>query len=78
LWQGSFEEIEENWLRWYDTEGNCISTDTEYMQQQLERERQGAIWLSPHPSFFTQGKPSSCGFMPSGVGGLSCIARKLI
>jgi len=42
LWQGSFEEIEENWLRWYDTEGNWISTDAEYMQQQLERERQRA------------------------------------
>jgi len=42
LWQGSFEEIEENWLRWYDTEGNWISTDAEYIQQQLERERQRA------------------------------------
>ena len=39
LWQGRFEEIEENWLRWYDTNGNWIPTEAESTQQQLEQER---------------------------------------
>jgi len=32
----------------------------------------------PHPSFFTQGKSSSWGFVPSGVGWLGCTAIILI
>jgi hypothetical protein len=39
LWRGSFQGIHRIWLRWYDSEGNWIPTDTEaaeLAQQQAE------------------------------------------
>jgi Uma2 family endonuclease len=42
LWFGEFEGIERLWLRWYDSQGNWIPTDTEQERQRAERERQRA------------------------------------
>lgn len=35
IWQGEFEEIPGNWLRWCDRNGNWYLTDTEQAQTQL-------------------------------------------
>ncbi|MFL9452607.1 MULTISPECIES: Uma2 family endonuclease [Nostocales] len=40
VWQGEFEGIIRQWLRWYDSEGNWILTDTEQAVKEAERERQ--------------------------------------
>ena len=40
LWLGEFEGITRQWLRWYDSEGNWIPTDTELAQQKAQQERQ--------------------------------------
>ena len=40
LWQGEYEGITRRWLRWYDDQGNWISTDTEQERQLKEQERQ--------------------------------------
>ncbi len=45
LWQGEYQEIDRQWLRWYDAKGNWIPTDGEekiLAQQQAEAERQRA------------------------------------
>ena len=42
LWQGSYQGIERQWLRWYDISGNWVPTPTEREVQQLEQERQRA------------------------------------
>jgi Uma2 family endonuclease len=42
LWQGVFEGIERQWMRWYDDLGNWVPTDTELEQQRAEQERQRA------------------------------------
>lgn len=33
LWHGEFEEITRSWLRWYDDQGNWVSTDAERVEQ---------------------------------------------
>ncbi|MCU0567977.1 MAG: Uma2 family endonuclease [Oculatellaceae cyanobacterium Prado106] len=40
IWQGEFEDIEQNWLRWCDADGNWFLTDTETERQAKEQERQ--------------------------------------
>lgn len=40
VWQGEFEGVTANWLRWCDRQGNWLLTDTEQAQQQLKQERQ--------------------------------------
>lgn len=42
LWQGEFERINRQWLRWYDQQENWILTDTELALIQIEQERQRA------------------------------------
>lgn len=45
LWQGTYENIERQWLRWYDAEGNWMSTFGERAEQERQRanrERQRA------------------------------------
>ncbi len=37
LWQGEYEGIERQWLRWYDDQGNWIPTDTEQERQRADR-----------------------------------------
>ncbi len=37
LWQGEYEGIDRQWLRWYDDQGNWIPTDTEQERQRAER-----------------------------------------
>ena len=39
LWQGEFEGISRLWLRWYDSQHEWISTDTEQALEQAEQER---------------------------------------
>ncbi|MGF1495425.1 MAG: Uma2 family endonuclease [Elainellaceae cyanobacterium] len=39
LWQGTYEGITRQWLRWYDEEGNWILTAAERVQQELVQER---------------------------------------
>lgn len=36
LWQGEFEGVDRRWLRWYDSEGNWVLTDTEQERQEKE------------------------------------------
>ena len=40
LWQGSYEGIERLWLRWYDRNGNWISTPEEIAEQEKLRAEQ--------------------------------------
>ena len=45
LWQGTYENIERQWLRWYDASGNWMPTFGERVElerQRAERERQRA------------------------------------
>ncbi|MBD2203149.1 Uma2 family endonuclease [Calothrix sp. FACHB-1219] len=35
VWQGSYQNIEQQWLRWYDKSGNWILTPTERLAAQL-------------------------------------------
>jgi Uma2 family endonuclease len=37
LWYGSYQGIERLWLRWYDTNGNWVSTSQELMEQERAR-----------------------------------------
>jgi Uma2 family endonuclease len=37
LWQGSYEGIDRQWLRWFDGEGNWLPTTAEREQQRSER-----------------------------------------
>lgn len=36
LWQGTYQGIERQWLRWYDAQGNWIPTATELEREQKE------------------------------------------
>jgi Uma2 family endonuclease len=40
MWFGEFEGVTRRWLRWYDSQGNWMLTDTELAVQQAEQERQ--------------------------------------
>ncbi|MBW4553643.1 MAG: Uma2 family endonuclease [Aphanocapsa sp. GSE-SYN-MK-11-07L] len=40
LWQGSFQDIERLWLRWYDPIGQWLPTSLESAEQQRERAEQ--------------------------------------
>lgn len=42
LWQGSYQNRERLWLRWYDREGNWLLTPTELEQERAEQEGQRA------------------------------------
>ena len=49
IWQGNYEGIERQWLRWFDEQGNWISTESEIAQkehQRAEREHQRAERLA--------------------------------
>ena len=37
LWQGTYQEIERLWLRWYDAEGNWLATPTEQERRRVEK-----------------------------------------
>jgi Uma2 family endonuclease len=37
LWQGEYEGVTRQWLRWYDQEGNWILTDTEQARARAEQ-----------------------------------------
>ncbi len=37
LWQGKYEGVTRQWLRWYDVEGNWVLTDTEAALQRAEQ-----------------------------------------
>ncbi|MDZ4878236.1 MAG: hypothetical protein CLLPBCKN_007671 [Chroococcidiopsis cubana SAG 39.79] len=49
LWQGTYQGIERQWLRWYDAQGNWIPTATEQAQARAERlaERLRAMGIDP-------------------------------
>ncbi|MBD2309643.1 Uma2 family endonuclease [Chroococcidiopsis sp. FACHB-1243] len=49
LWQGTYQGIERQWLRWYDDRGNWIPTATEQAQARAERlaERLRAMGIDP-------------------------------
>jgi hypothetical protein len=40
LWQGEYEGITRQWLRWLDVDGNWIATPLEQSEQRREEERQ--------------------------------------
>ncbi|MBD2021578.1 Uma2 family endonuclease [Leptolyngbya sp. FACHB-36] len=42
LWQGTFEGITRQWMRWFDAHGDWIATDAEWALEQAEEERQRA------------------------------------
>lgn len=42
LWQGQYGTINRQWLRWYDAQGNWITTEAEQERQRAEQERQRA------------------------------------
>jgi Uma2 family endonuclease len=45
LWQGEFEGVTRQWLRWYDDQGNWIPTDAERATQAESQLRQVALNL---------------------------------
>ncbi len=45
VWQGEFEGITRQWLRWYHSEGNWVLTDTEHERQLREQEQQKRLKL---------------------------------
>lgn len=45
LWQGEFEGVTRQWLRWYDNQGNWILTDAERATQAEAQLRQVAVNL---------------------------------
>jgi Uma2 family endonuclease len=40
LWTGTFDRMDQTWLRWCDSQGNWIQTDTEAAQAEADRQRQ--------------------------------------
>ncbi|MFM7381809.1 MAG: Uma2 family endonuclease, partial [Microcystaceae cyanobacterium] len=40
LWQGNYEGVERQWLRWYDRDSQWILTPAERARQQAEQEKQ--------------------------------------
>ena len=42
LWQGEYQGVSRQWLRWVDEQGNWVLTDTEQERQRAEQERQRA------------------------------------
>ncbi len=42
IWQGEFEDVTAAWLRWCDSAGNWMLTDTEQAEQQAEQAEQQA------------------------------------
>jgi Uma2 family endonuclease len=42
LWQGSYDDVMEDWLRWYDANGNWILTEAEQERRQANQARQRA------------------------------------
>jgi Uma2 family endonuclease len=42
VWHGSYQDVEQPWLRWYDGTGNWVSTSVEQERQRAEQERQRA------------------------------------
>jgi hypothetical protein len=42
LWQGSFQNRERLWLRWYDQEGNWLLTPAEWEKERAKQEEQRA------------------------------------
>ena len=40
VWHGSYQDVEQPWLRWYDRTGNWVSTAVEIERQRAEIERQ--------------------------------------
>jgi len=47
VWQGEFEGITRQWLRWYDSEGNWVLTDTEQEQKKRAKLTEKLRSLSP-------------------------------
>jgi Uma2 family endonuclease len=39
IWEGSYQNIERKWLRWFDNLGNWILTPKEKQEQELEKQR---------------------------------------
>ncbi len=37
VWEGSYNNIQQSWLRWYDVSGNWVLTPTEQERRQKER-----------------------------------------
>lgn len=37
MWHGTFEKAEEDWLRWYDVDGNLILTSEERAEAEAKR-----------------------------------------
>lgn len=46
VWQGEYQGIQRQWLRWYDAKGNWISTDAEQEQQWAQQAEQRAEQLA--------------------------------
>jgi Uma2 family endonuclease len=40
LWRGTFEDLKDVWLRWYDKDGRVFLTGTEHAQQERQRAEQ--------------------------------------
>lgn len=46
IWQGEFAGITRQWLRWYDSDGNWLLTDTELAVREAELEQQKRLKLT--------------------------------
>ncbi|WP_414579326.1 Uma2 family endonuclease [Anabaena sp. CCY 9402-a] len=42
VWQGSYQDVEQSWLRWYDETGNWVLTPVEQERQRADQEKQRA------------------------------------
>ena len=46
LWQGEYQGINRQWLRWYDAQGNWIPTEAEIERQRAQQAEQRAEELA--------------------------------
>ncbi|OGO41429.1 MAG: hypothetical protein A2Z04_01095 [Chloroflexi bacterium RBG_16_57_9] len=44
VWHGVYQDMEDDWLRWYDREGNIILTGAERAEQEHQRAEQERQW----------------------------------
>ncbi|MDF5722956.1 MAG: Uma2 family endonuclease [Rhizonema sp. PD37] len=64
VWTGEFENINRQWLRWYDAEGNWLLTDTELAIKELELEQQKRLKLTEKLRSLTDEQLKTLGIDP--------------
>ena len=64
IWQGEFEGMTRQWLRWYDSDGNWLLTDTELAVREAELEQQKRLKLTEKLRSLTDEQLKALGIDP--------------